>query len=170
MSEALRIYTDGSYSATRPNITYGAYVCPAYTGISEVVSTTNNLFIQSNNVGGEILAAMRAIEFAVNVAQNIDTDQRIETIIYHDYEGISKWVTGEWQAKKTLTQFYKWFATNMQALVIDKMKFTFIHVNGHSGNSGNEAADGLAANAFVNPECKDMNEYLERLLERYYNK
>lgn len=85
------------------------------------------------NVSGEIIAAQKAVEKALEYGC-----QKIT--IYHDYEGISKWVTGAWKAKKTETIAYRNLMKEYQEII----DIYFIHVKGHSGNKWNEKADELA--------------------------
>ena len=75
------------------------------------------------NVTAELTAAMKAVEWAVNRRYS-------NIIIYHDFIGISKIVTGEWGVKTPFTRFYK--------------KFSFEFIKSHSGDIYNDMADKLA--------------------------
>ena len=73
-------------------------------------------------------------------------EKHIKSIdIYHDYEGIARWCTGEWKANKTGTQAYKKFYDDLKKDV----QINFIKVKGHSGNKYNDIADQLAKQAIV---------------------
>ena len=62
-----------------------------------------------------------------------------------DYNGLSKWVTGEWKTTKPYTKAYAdWMRPFYTLGIID-----FKWVKGHTGNEGNEIADGLAKEAIV---------------------
>ena len=63
--------------------------------------------------------------------------------IYHDYEGIAKWCTGEWKTKKVWTKKYKAFYDEISK----DLEVEFIKVRGHSGDRFNEMADKLAREA-----------------------
>ena len=67
-------------------------------------------------------------------------------VIYHDYEGIAKWCTGEWKAKKKWTKKYKAFYQEMS----QKIDISFVKVAAHTGDVYNEQADKLAKEAVGN--------------------
>ena len=56
-------------------------------------------YTNSRNVAGEIEAVCRGLHYLVGVGVRKAT-------IFYDYEGIEKWITGEWQAKIELTKEY----------------------------------------------------------------
>lgn len=64
--------------------------------------------------------------------------------IYHDYEGLSKWIRGEWKANsdiaKTLIAIY-------QSKFDGIIDVEFEKVKGHSNNTYNDKADELAKRA-----------------------
>ena len=92
-----------------------------------------------NNVAGEIKGSEKAIQYCI--------DNGIKSIIiYHDYEGISKWCTGEWQAKKDGTKAYKSFYDEASK----RVNISFVKVKGHSGDKYNDLADQLAKRALIN--------------------
>ena len=66
--------------------------------------------------------------------------------MFYDYEGIEKWATGEWRAKKELNK------KNMFLFIQEKRKIIdieFIKVQAHSGVELNEEVDTLAKNALL---------------------
>ena len=88
------------------------------------------------NVAGEIKGAEAAMQYAMDHGMK-------KIAIYHDYEGIAKWCTGEWKTNKDGTKAYKAFYEAASRLV----EITFVKVTGHSGDKYNDMADQLAKEA-----------------------
>lgn len=137
-------YVDGSYDSKSNRFSCG--VVFFYNGkeihFSELYDDV--ILAEMNNVAGEIKGSEKAIKYCL--------DNQIESItIYHDYEGISKWCTGEWQAKKEGTKAYKHFYDNAVKFV----DIFFVKVKGHSGDKYNELADQLAKSAFQSVTLKN---------------
>ena len=126
------VYTDGSYCKGR--YSYGF----AFIKDGEVV-------FESNGVGEDLEAAimrnvageLAAVQHAVEKAKTLNVRIRI----YHDYSGISHWVTGDWQAKNKFTQAYVAFMRAHHGL------YEFQKVAGHSGDRFNDYVDRLAKEA-----------------------
>lgn len=89
------------------------------------------------NVAGELSASMRAMKIA--------KQKGFKTLILcYDYQGIQKWLTGEWRCKNDMTKLYKqWYDKNIEGHLNLKFKW----VKGHSGDEYNELADKLAKKA-----------------------
>ncbi|HEU5138971.1 MAG TPA: RNase H family protein, partial [Bacillales bacterium] len=88
------------------------------------------------NVAGELLGAMRAIEWACQHYYEAVT-------LYHDYTGIAKWASGEWTARIEATQEYVAFVDEYR----ERIQISFEKVEAHSGNRYNDEADRLAKQA-----------------------
>ena len=130
-------YVDGSYDSTTNQFSCGVVLF--YNGKEEHFSELFNdeSLAEMNNVAGEIKGSEKAIKYCI--------DNKIRSLtIYHDYEGISKWCTGEWQAKKDGTKTYKKFYEEASKIV----DIYFVKVKGHSGDKYNDVAGQLAKNAF----------------------
>lgn len=135
VSEAVA-YVDGSYDLKTKRFSCGVVMFHA--GDEQHFSECFNdaELAEMRNVAGEIKGAERAMQYCL--------EREIKSLsIYHDYEGVAKWCTGEWQAKKTGTKAYKAFYN----LASEKIQIQFIKVKGHSGDKYNELADQLAKKA-----------------------
>ncbi|MBP0726759.1 ribonuclease H family protein [Bacillus sp. RG28] len=141
----IEVYVDGSYNDSIGRYSYGCIILDGKkTKLSGVGDNQKNSSLR--NVAGELLGAMEAIKWAYN-----NNYERIK--IFHDYEGISKWATGEWNANKEGTKEYVHFVKGIR----DKIQIDFIKVRAHSGNEFNEEADILAKKALDNFIGSDDN-------------
>lgn len=141
-SEAVA-YVDGSFNSTAKEFTYGAVIFWNNKEYHFSGRFNDEELAKMHNVAGELKGSEKAMEFALE--NNITS-----IIIHHDYEGIAKWCTNEWKAKKEGTKAYKSFYDNAK----EKVKIKFVKVKAHSGDRYNELADKLAKEAFNNPILK----------------
>lgn len=136
-------YTDGSYDVESGYASYGAVLI-----ISSSTYEFSGLIddkYESRNVTGEIEAVKQLIDFAMlRKVQNL--------LICHDYEGISKWVDGSWDAKSQISIEYLEFMQNAKS----KISIDYMKVIAHSGDKYNEVADVLAKNELksLKPDTK----------------
>lgn len=129
-------YVDGSYNIATKEYSYGAIL--QHMGKEYVYSEkgTDSSLADMRNVAGEILGARKMMEFCVeNDIKQLD--------LYYDYEGIEKWCTGAWQAKKEGTIAYRDAYNSMK----DKLVVNFNKVAAHTGVELNERVDQLAKKA-----------------------
>jgi len=130
----LLAYVDGSYDDSIKKYAFGCvFITETGDIYTEFGNGDNPRSLQHRNVTGEMLGAMYAVKTAM-----LNGYKEIE--IRYDYEGIEKWVTGEWRSKTELTQKY---AASMR----DWSKSIGIHftkVPAHSNVTYNELADRLA--------------------------
>ncbi|SHK24558.1 ribonuclease H1 domain-containing protein [Paramaledivibacter caminithermalis] len=129
-------YVDGSYDSKTHQ--YGSGVVILYKEEKITISKLgdNKDLADMRNVAGEIKGAEIAMEFALK-------EKASSLTIYHDYEGIEKWCSGSWKARKAGTMKYKEYYDE----VSDKVKIKFVKVKAHSGDKYNEEADQLAKKA-----------------------
>ena len=171
-SEAIA-YVDGSFNSETSEYAYGVILF--YDGGEEHFSAKFNdpEMAQMNNVAGEIEGAKCAMRFC--------KDHGINSLdLFYDYEGIEKWCTGAWAAKKEGTKEFKHFYNSIK----DSVTVNFIKVKAHSGILYNEQADALAKAALgintdigVSDRCNgaiasgisssDLESILELLAEDY---
>lgn len=129
-------YVDGSYEDTKKQYACGVVIF--HNGeekcFSEKFSDLD--MVSMRNVAGEIEGAKRAMKYC--------EDNNVSTLdLYYDYEGIEKWCTGEWKARKEGTKKYKEYYD----AISKGLKVRFIKVKGHSGDKYNDLADSLAKRA-----------------------
>ena len=139
-------YVDGSYNVKTKRFGYGVVLFTDSlneNGSPEIIKLSKGFsdpeLAEMRNVAGEIMGAAQAMKSAA--ARKIP-----ELTIFHDYEGIAKWCTGEWKAKKKWTQKYKAFYEEMSKT----LKISFVKVEAHSGDVYNDMADELAKQAVGN--------------------
>ena len=97
-------------------------------------SITDTELTSMRNVAGELQAVLSVIEYAQQKGIK-------KAVICYAYEGIEKWYTGEWKAKKAFTQSYR------NRLHLADMQIEFQKVKANSGIDLNERVDKLAKSA-----------------------
>lgn len=132
-AEVMTAYVDGSYNVKTKEFSYGMVIL--YQGEEHCFSAKvdSKDLAAMRNVAGEIKGAEAAMRYAL--CQGVK-----KLIIYHDYEGIAKWCTGEWKANKEGTKAYQEFYHSLHG----KLLVEFVKVKGHSNDKYNDMADALA--------------------------
>lgn len=129
-------YVDGSFNSKTGEFSYGAVLFYNGEELHFSQKYSDRSLAEMHNVAGEIKGAEAAIRFCL--------DNNISSItIYHDYEGIAKWCSGEWKARKAGTIAYADFYKKAS----EKVYVRFVKVKGHSGDKYNDIADMLAKKA-----------------------
>lgn len=142
-------FVDGSYQEVngKPKVGFGAVLITN--------DATNNLYkayvdsesLKSRNVTGEVFGARESILWSIkNNKENL--------MIFHDYEGIEKWATGEWSAKSEVAKQYK----KIYDQASTEINIKFIKVKAHSGITYNEEADDLAKRALLDHGYKTYDD------------
>lgn len=132
-------YVDGSYNKHTKEFSFGIVLFDNQQELHFYKKFDDIELSKMHNVAGEIKGAETAMKYAVEHGFS-------KIIIYHDYEGISKWCTGEWKTNKDGTKAYKAFYDSLKS----KLKVEFIKVKSHSNNKYNDLADKLAKQAIFN--------------------
>lgn len=137
--DELLTYVDGSYDDAIKKYAFGCvFILPDGKIYTEYGNGDNPQSLQHRNVTGEMLGAMYAVKTAM-----FNGYKAIE--IRYDYEGIEKWVTGEWRSKTELTGKY---AASMREWG-RSIKISFTKVPAHSHVKYNELADKLAKEGLI---------------------
>ena len=130
----LLAYVDGSYDDSIKKYAFGCvFITPDGIVETECGNGDNAQSLQHRNVTGEMLGAMYAVKVAI-----MSGFSRIE--ICYDYQGIEKWVTGEWRSKTQLTRKY---ADAMREWG-KEIEICFTKVAAHTNVYYNELADKMA--------------------------
>ncbi|MDO4302170.1 MAG: viroplasmin family protein [Clostridia bacterium] len=131
-------FCDGSYEKNLNRYSYGVVLIDKNHNETSLCGYGNNQkYISSNNIIGEIFGVINALDWAVSNGHD-------KIKIYHDYEGLSKWISGEWQAKSDVAKMFTAIYSSKFDGVLD---IKFKKVKGHSNNKYNDKADSLAKSA-----------------------
>ncbi|MBQ6160039.1 MAG: type II toxin-antitoxin system RnlA family toxin [Oscillospiraceae bacterium] len=133
-------FTDGSYEQTLNRYSYGVvFILPSGEEKCICGYGSNKEYIESNNIIGELFGVINAFDWAISNGY-----EKIK--IYHDYAGLSKWISGEWDAKAKVSQMYvRLFKAKFDGF----LQVEFEKVPGHTNVCYNEKADQLAKTALV---------------------
>lgn len=151
----LLAYVDGSYDDSLKKYAFGCvFILPNGKVYTEYGNGDNEQSLQHRNVTGEMLGAMYAVKTAM-----LNNYNRLE--IRYDYQGIEKWVTGEWRSKTELTQKY---ARAMREWG-KSIELRFFKVAAHSNVYYNELADKMAKTGLTEgsgiPKVRSLEELRE---------
>ena len=130
----LLAYVDGSYEDSLKKYAFGCvFLLPDGRVFTQYGNGDNEQSLRHRNVTGEMLGAMYAVMTAIkNGFRGVE--------LRYDYEGIEKWVTGEWKSKTELTQ--KYAAAMREWSQSIEIKFT--KVAAHTNVKFNDLADKTA--------------------------
>lgn len=134
--DTLIAYVDGSFNKDTGEYGCGVVLIFPCGKENELISFSGNNEKAKDmwNVAGELSASMRAMKEAKDRGYS-------KLIIHHDYEGVAKYCTNEYKAKKEMTKAYaNWYENNIKEYVDVGFKW----VKGHSNDEFNELADVLA--------------------------
>lgn len=94
-------FTAGSYNKTLRRYSYGVKIIKPDGSDEDICAyNSNEKYVDSNNVAGEIFGVINAFDWAIS-----NNFEKIK--IYHECEGLSKWVSGEWDTNSKVGKMYK---------------------------------------------------------------
>jgi ribonuclease HI len=129
-NKGIEIDVDGSYREEKTG--YACIIRKNGKVIKKISGVIDKKIAEgTRQIAGELKAALEAIRWC-------DENNIKEAVIYYDYSGIKKWSTGEWKAKKNITQNYRDEMSKFKTKIIWKK------IKSHTGAKWNEAADKLA--------------------------
>lgn len=138
----LELYVDGSWSKNNPGVTLGGIVILKDKNIVHLrhVKTYIESFVRSNNVGGELLAALIGIMDVCNICNK----EKSIVNIYYDYNGVKDFLTDNFTPRKESSIIY---VNAIQHVLNENTNVTlyFHKVKSHSGNVYNNLADRVAS-------------------------
>lgn len=141
------IYSDGSYNDKLKLSSYGVVYLqksqPEYYR-SGIIDDKNG----SQNVIGEITGVLEGIKYAI-------FKKKTKAYIYHDYIGLSKWISKEWKINSSDASYYVNEVNNYSK----EIALEFVKVKAHSGEKYNEICDKLAKNELKSLEPSTSDEW-----------
>ena len=130
----LLAYVDGSYDDALKKYAFGCvFISPDGREETAYGNGDKEQSLQHRNVTGEMLGAMYAVKVAM-----LNGFSKVE--IRYDYQGIEKWVTGEWRSKTELTGKYARAMRQWE----QSIDIVFTKVVAHTNVYYNELADKMA--------------------------
>lgn len=150
MSNVMYLATDGAFQKVNPLPGYGFCISTSLSE-SDVIKTGFGLdhrFKESRQIGGECSAVIHGLNTICDLVQQGEICEGTEITVIYDYNGVAKWASGEWAARKPVSIMYKQEINE----VLEKLSNHNITVNfswtpGHEGHELNELADDLAVKA-----------------------
>lgn len=134
-------YCDGSFDAERNKYSWGVLIIDPELNEHEICGSGNNpKYLSTRNVAGEALGVINSLDWAISNSYD-------KIRIYHDYEGLSKWISGDWKANSDVAKMLVAIFESKFRGIVD---VEFEKVEGHSNNPYNDRADELANRALFN--------------------
>lgn len=141
----LKIFTDGSHIKGTNQIGYGIFIEYQGNEYSESGICSLREFKKEYSVTDNVSNPTMEIYALYQALLKISGIEQLSATIYADYEGVQKWISGEWKAKKA---YIKDIVSKCKTQIdfIESMggSITLEWVPAHSGSYGNDKADLLA--------------------------
>lgn len=132
-------YVDGSFMTANNRYGFGGILIYQGEKYTFFGGGDDPELVKMRNVAGEMMASMRAVKTAIKLEAKA-------VLIHFDYQGIEKWVNGDWQAKNDFTQAYRQFMLDKEK----EINIQFVKVKAHSNDHYNDIADQLAKKGALN--------------------
>ncbi len=133
-------FSDGSFSKELAKFSYGVHIIlPNGEKQNISGSRTDREFLKTANVAGEVFGVIEALKWAKE-----NGFKKIK--IYHDYQGLARWITSEWRACSKISFMYVEFYASIKP---EFSEIKFEKVPSHSNISFNDVADKLAKEALL---------------------
>jgi len=163
----VNIYTDGRHAKSKKHdISYGICMIDSsntiktHSGEVDVAAFFEKFGEYVSNPTAELYAAAKVLEI-FRYAKNL------HITIHSDFNGVQKWISKEWKAKKPYIKFLlEYIEIYMAQLKANGSQVELKWIKGHNGHQYNELADQLCT---VKPHCeltawvKDHNKSFERV-------
>ena len=144
----MHIYVDGSFNPATNVWGGGAVLCDdTEEKVIKTLTISADDVNGSRQINGELESTIIALEYLMTHPDIVAEDK--EVILFHDYEGIGKWATNVWTARKPVAKSYK---TRVNRILLElrfahKIDVKFEKVKAHSGDKMNDLADRLCGEA-----------------------
>lgn len=123
------VYVDGSFANGQYAWGFVVYHNDEEIHAANAIGNTPGMETM-RNVSGEITAARKAVEWAI--------ENDIHINLYYDYSGIAAWIDESWSTNNIYTISYAMYMRDHSDY------YTLMKVKGHTDVVGNERADALA--------------------------
>jgi ribonuclease HI len=150
--DCIHVYVDGSYNLQSEKFSYGLV-----TVRNDVIEYMENGEAEDNSqkqlrqIAGELMGAIKAVEYAKSIGER-------KLVIFHDYEGIYHHAIGTWERKDSSSKEY--YDKINSYINKDNMEIIFVKTDSHSGDIYNEITDSYAKTAIRVPLTDAVDKYL----------
>ncbi|WP_291581136.1 ribonuclease H family protein [Clostridium sp. UBA6640] len=150
--DCIHVYVDGSYNLQSEKFSYGMVAVR-----NDVIEYMENGEAEDNSqkqlrqIAGELMGAIKAVEYAKSIGER-------KLVIFHDYEGIYHHAIGTWERKDSSSKEY--YDKINSYINKDNMEIIFVKTDSHSGDIYNEITDSYAKAAIRVPLTDAVDKYL----------
>lgn len=167
---SIHLYVDGAYDEVTKKIGAGLIIANDVSITKQSIRLDNSLeqtYNASHQIAGEIYATLKGIAYAL--------ERRIpEVHITYDYVGVERWVTGEWNAKSILSQYYLKTLEDLYTYYGYEPKLIFHKVTAENKPALFEQAETVSSNALnldlqfndlLKNQCLNLNDQVMTTVE-----